>query len=102
MQTAQIVEQIEPDHPGTVDAGPDRARPARREATVAQSEPFRRPGIGRSLIAARRWLALPVILGILGLGAGLVAGFAARPSAQALLVVETTAADAAEYPLKSP
>ena len=71
------------------------ARHHTREAVLAQSEPRRRRWSGGALFAARRWLLLPLALGLLGLVGGLAAGMAARPSAQTLLLVQTGASDGA-------
>lgn len=43
--------------------------------------------------AARRWLILPIALGIVGFGAGLGAGVMARPSAEALVRVNSASTD---------
>ena len=51
---------------------------------------------GRSvLLAVRRWLFIPILLGVVGALAGGLAGKAARPSAEALVSVRSTAVDAA-------
>ena len=50
--------------------------------------------MGSSVInALRRWIIFPIVLGLLGASAGLVAGTMAKPSAQALLRVESAATD---------
>lgn len=55
----------------------------------AQYDPW-----GRSVInALRRWIIIPIVLGLLGAAAGLVAGTMAKPSAEALLRVESAATD---------
>jgi hypothetical protein len=55
----------------------------------AQYDPW-----GRSVInALRRWIIFPIVLGLLGAAAGLVAGTMAKPSAEALLRVESAATD---------
>jgi hypothetical protein len=55
----------------------------------AQYDPW-----GRSVLnALRRWIILPIALGLIGAAAGLVAGDAAKPSAEALLRVESAASD---------
>jgi hypothetical protein len=43
--------------------------------------------------ALRRWIIFPIVLGLLGAAAGLVAGTMAKPSAEALLRVESAATD---------
>jgi hypothetical protein len=45
--------------------------------------------------AARRWIAIPILLAVLGAGAGIAVGYAAKPSAEILLLVQTDATDAA-------
>ena len=45
--------------------------------------------------ATRRWVALPLLLALLGALAGLAVGSLARPQAEALLVVQTDAQDGA-------
>jgi hypothetical protein len=45
--------------------------------------------------AARRWIAIPILLALLGAGAGAAVGFAAKPSAETLLLVKPDATDAA-------
>ena len=55
----------------------------------AQYDPW-----GRSVLnALRRWIIIPIALGLVGAAAGLVAGSMSKPSAEALLRVESTAAD---------
>ena len=55
----------------------------------AQYDPW-----GRSVLnALRRWIIIPIALGMLGAAAGLVAGTMAKPSAEALLRVESSATD---------
>ena len=46
--------------------------------------------------AARRWIAIPILLALLGAGAGVAVGYTAKPSAEALLLVQTDATDAVE------
>jgi hypothetical protein len=45
--------------------------------------------------AARRWIAIPILLAILGAGAGVAVGYTAKPSAETLLVVQSDTTDAA-------
>ncbi|MDN5762576.1 MAG: hypothetical protein L0H41_09705 [Microlunatus sp.] len=57
----------------------------------AQYDPW-----GRSVLnALRRWIIVPIAIGLVGGAAGLVAGSTAKPSAEALLRVESSAADGA-------
>jgi hypothetical protein len=44
--------------------------------------------------AARRWIAIPILLALLGAGAGVAVGYTAKPSAETLLLVQTDATDA--------
>ena len=46
--------------------------------------------------AARRWIAIPILLALLGAGAGVAVGYTAKPSAETLLLVQTDATDAVE------
>ena len=51
---------------------------------------------GRSVLhAVRRWVVIPIVLAVLGAVAGGLVGMAARPSAEALVSVRTTAVDGA-------
>ena len=44
--------------------------------------------------AVRRWIAIPFLLALLGAGAGVALGYAAKPSAEALLLVQTESTEA--------
>jgi hypothetical protein len=44
--------------------------------------------------AARRWIAIPILLALLGAAAGVAVGYKAKPSAEALLLVQTDATEA--------
>jgi hypothetical protein len=49
---------------------------------------------GRSVLnSLRRWIIVPIVLALLGAAAGLVAGSMAKPSAEALLRVDSSAVD---------
>ena len=49
---------------------------------------------GRSVLnALRRWIIVPIVLALVGAAAGLVAGSMAKPSAEALLRVDSSAVD---------
>ena len=51
---------------------------------------------GRSVLhAVRRWVFIPIVLAVLGAVAGGLVGMAARPSAEALVSVQTTSIDGA-------
>lgn len=59
------------------------------DTTEPQYDPW-----GRSVLnALRRWIVVPIVLAMVGAAAGLVAGSLAKPSAEALLRVDSSAAD---------
>lgn len=59
------------------------------DTTETQYDPW-----GRSVLnALRRWIIVPIVLALVGAAAGLVAGTAAKPSAEALLRVDSAATD---------
>jgi hypothetical protein len=56
----------------------------------------RSPGSSRNRFAphaARRWMAIPILLALLGGAAGVAVAYTAKPSAEALLLIQTDATD---------
>lgn len=86
-----------PDSMGPDSMVPDSMRPGSKvteekknvDMTETQYDPW-----GRSVInALRRWIVVPIVLALVGAAAGLIAGNLGRPSAEALLRVDSSAAD---------